>query len=131
MASVIDHASFSTSLPREYYFSPEIYSLEIERVYNRQWQYFGHVSQIRNPGDFLAREVAGERVVVARTEDGGVAAFLNLCRHRGAQLCSLGEGHAHRGRIVCPYHQWTYATDGRLVNAPTIPDGEGIQYEDW
>jgi Rieske 2Fe-2S family protein len=129
MATVIEHATYTTSFPREYYHSPEIFEREIERIFHRQWLYFGHLSQLPEPGDYLARELVGEGVVVTRTTDDEVRAFLNVCRHRGMRLCPAGAG--HKKRFICPYHQWSYATDGRLLNAPTIPDGERIEYEDW
>jgi Rieske 2Fe-2S family protein len=129
MSAVVEHTTYSTSLPREYYYSPEIFEREIERIYHRQWLYFGHLSQLQQPGDYIAREMVGEGVIVTRTKDDEIRGFLNVCRHRGTRLCPVGSG--HKERFICPYHQWSYALDGRLLNAPTIPDGDRIHYEDW
>lgn len=132
MATVIEHPAYFTSFPREFYHSEELFEREMERVFHRQWLYFGQLSQIPDAGDYLAVEViGGENVIAVRGADGEVRAFLNVCRHRGALLCPRGSGHVQRSRIVCPYHQWTYSPDGRLVHGPTIRDGHTIDYEDW
>jgi Rieske 2Fe-2S family protein len=129
MTTVIQHPTYWTSLPREYYHSPEIFEQEIERIYNRQWRYYAHISQLPEPGDYVAREMLGEGVIVIRGSDGEIRGFLNHCRHRGSRLCPSGVG--NKSRFVCPYHQWRYSIEGKLMNAPTLPDGENINYPDW
>ncbi|GAB3964850.1 aromatic ring-hydroxylating dioxygenase subunit alpha [Actinoallomurus acanthiterrae] len=60
--------------------------------------------------------MAGQEVLIVRTGDGGLAAHLNVCRHRGARLVA---GPEPEGKAIrCPYHGWTYKLDGRLVGAP-------------
>jgi Rieske 2Fe-2S family protein len=76
------------------------------------------------------RELLGESVIVTRGGDGGVGAFFNVCRHRGSRVCAEGGGNA--ARFVCPYHQWTYrADDGRLLAAPGLAEGDGVDYAAW
>ena len=58
-------------------------------------------------------------MLLVRGRDGLLRAFLNVCRHRGAQLCTEPEGEVKRS-IRCPYHSWTYALDGKLMAAPNI-----------
>lgn len=116
-----DHIKLGTGMPRDFYLSEELFSQEIEVIFNRSWLYAGHESQLTGPGDYLTVESGPESVVVARTAEGGLAAFHNVCRHRGARLVDPGCGRARR--LVCPYHQWTYRMDGTLQGAPKMPAG--------
>ncbi|MGD0454211.1 MAG: aromatic ring-hydroxylating dioxygenase subunit alpha [Solirubrobacteraceae bacterium] len=76
-----------------------------------------HVSQIREPGDFITETVLGRPVLVTRSADGRARAFLNVCRHRGSELVTERCGRGAKS-FVCPYHAWTYETDGRLSHVP-------------
>lgn len=126
MATVIEHPTHFTSLPREYYLSDEILEREHERIFRKQWLYVAHGSELPSTGDYIVREVLGESVVLVRDENLGVNGFINICRHRGSRICDEAKGHVTR--FVCPYHQWNYRLDGSLRNAPSIPDGEYVDY---
>jgi Rieske 2Fe-2S family protein len=108
------------TLGREYYCSPEIFELDIEKVFFTQWLYVGHESQIARPGDFLVYSLAGESIVVLRGEKGELRAFFNVCRHRGSRLIQEACGSIRAFR--CPYHNWTYGLDGSLRGAPGMLD---------
>ncbi len=95
---------------------PEILAAEQERVFARSWVYLGHDSEVRAPGDFRTRTVAGRPVLMLRDRSGGLRAFLNTCRHRGAVVCREREGNSQR--FTCLYHGWTYDCDGALVGVP-------------
>lgn len=103
-------------LPGWTYHSPALFALEREHVFLRHWQIAGHVSDIPNPGDWLAFDLLGERAVVMRGPDGQVRAFMNLCRHRGARVVDGAQGSC-KGAIVCPFHGWVYNLDGTLRGA--------------
>jgi Rieske 2Fe-2S family protein len=120
---------FFTLLPREYYTSEEIFEREVEQIFTRQWTYVAHESQIPNPGDFVVEEIVGESLIIVRGDEGEVNAFFNVCRHRGYQFCEQVRGSAKR--FICPYHQWSYDRDGRVLNVPGAPDGELFDYADW
>ena len=77
-------------------------------------------SEIPEPGDFLTDDFSGVPLLVVRGEDGVVRGFLNVCRHRGSRVA---QGHGNRRRFVCPYHGWTYGSDGQLLR---IPHDEGF-----
>ena len=114
------------SLPQPLYLSPEVFDRDIERIFMRSWTFVGHVARIPVTGDYFLYEFGDESVVVIRTdeqaEDGaGVAAFFNVCRHRGSRVCLEDEGRA-KGRLVCPYHAWTYSLDGQWASARHMPD---------
>jgi phenylpropionate dioxygenase-like ring-hydroxylating dioxygenase large terminal subunit len=127
--SAIEHETYFTSLSRAHYTSPEILEQELERIFRRQWLYFCHVSELRGAGAYVNREMVGENVVVVRGGDGTIHAFLNVCRHRGYRVCPLGSGQIRT--FVCDYHRWSYALDGSLLGAPTMPDGSFFEYGDW
>ncbi len=95
---------------------PEVLETERRVVFDKCWIYAGHDSEIGEPGDFKTRNVCGRPIIFCRGGDGGMRAFLNTCRHRGATVCREAEGNA-RG-YYCFYHGWGYDRDGRLVNVP-------------
>ncbi len=110
------------SLPAEFYVSPDIYRLDIDRMLSGHWFCAGHVSQIPDAGDWMELAIDIESVIVVRGEDGVIRALANVCRHRGSRICEGPVGHAARGRLVCPYHAWVYRTDGTLAQARMMPD---------
>ncbi|MFD5618902.1 aromatic ring-hydroxylating dioxygenase subunit alpha [Streptomyces yangpuensis] len=104
------------ALPARYYTDPGIAAAETRHVFGASWQLVCHESDLPDPGSRLAATVADREVLVVRTEDGGLAAHLNVCRHRGTRLVTNPEPAAKA--IRCPYHGWTYRLDGSLVGAP-------------
>jgi glycine betaine catabolism A len=123
------------SLPSDYYLSEEIFSAERERIFCREWFCVGREEQIAKPGDSLVVEVLGESVLLVRTKEEEVRAHYNVCRHRGARLVAgqeencdvkLSGGVLGTSGIRCPYHQWTYGLDGRLLNAPYMKEDDGF-----
>ena len=74
----------------------------------------GTRARFRNPGDYFTFAVGDDSLIVIRDDDGEIHALWNVCRHRGTQICDEPQGRV--GRLVCPYHQWTYGRDGSLVS---------------
>jgi len=105
---------------RSVYTDPALFDLEMERIFGRAWLILGHESQVRHPGDFFTTRMGPRPVIVTRHTDGSVRVLENRCAHRGARVCEAPTGHA--SQLVCPYHGWTYGTDGSLRAVP-IPDG--------
>ena len=103
------------TLPWSWYSDPAVLDLEHDRVFNRFWQYAGHVADVAEPGSYSATIVGRLPVVLVRDQQAELRAFLNVCRHRGAIVC---EGTGRRETIQCPYHAWTYGLDGSLITAP-------------
>lgn len=114
----------SKTLPARFYTDASLFGEEIERFFGQRWFCAGRADAIPRAGDYFLREIAGESLIVTRAEDGGIRAFYNVCRHRGTRLCSMPEG-SFGTRILCPYHGWTYALDGRLLGAPHM---EGVAF---
>ncbi len=115
---------------RRVYVDPEIFELEMERVFGRAWLFVGHISQVQNPGDYFTTELARQPVVMTRHRDGKVHVLFNRCTHRGAKV--INERCGHTGRMTCLYHGWSFDTDGTLAAVP-IPDGcaSGFRKEDF
>jgi carnitine monooxygenase subunit len=105
------------SLPGWIYRDAEFLEAEKERVFANSWQVVCHLSDIPNPGDYHTLDFLGEPLVAVRGQDHAVSAFFNVCRHRAARLLDGASGHCP-GRIVCPYHAWTYGLNGRLTAVP-------------
>lgn len=89
--------------------------MDLQEIIAKTWQWVCHVEKVRNPGDYIAVEVAGKPIAVVRDREGKLRAFWNVCKHRAHHLL---EGSGNSTRIMCPYHAWTYKLDGQLVRAP-------------
>ena len=100
-------------ISREIFVNEEIYREEQERLFARAWLYVGHESQIPNPGDYFVSCMGEESVILTRDRKGVTHVFLNTCRHRGMKVCRYDDGNTVN--FICPYHGWSYATDGELV----------------
>lgn len=98
------------------YHDRDVFDLEMERIFARTWLFLTHECMIPNKGDFITTRMGQDEVIVVRQQDGGIKAFLNVCRHRGARVCPVEAGNA-RG-FVCNYHGWSYGTDGALQSMP-------------
>jgi len=102
------------SLPGQFYSSELVHRAELERIWRRGWLFVGHTCEIPGPGDYFTFAVDDDSLIVIRNDDGDIHALWNVCRHRGTQICSEPQGKV--GRLVCPYHQWTYGRDGSLIS---------------
>ena len=101
------------ALPREFQTDPGIYQLDLERIWRRGWLFAGHTCQVKRPGDYFVFDLDTDSIIVIRGDDERLHALHNTCRHRGMKVCQAAAGHVTR--IVCPYHQWSYARNGELV----------------
>src|SRR5438105_5272543 len=104
------------TISREIFVSEAIYREEVERVFARAWLFVGHESQIPGPGDFVVSGMGEESVILCRDRRGEIHVFLNSCRHRGMKVCRYDEGNT--SVFTCPYHGWSYGTDGKLGGVP-------------
>ena len=111
------------SLEARYYTDPQIYSAETDGLLARTWQFAVHSSELANPGDYYAFEIADESLFCIRDKEGTIRTFYNVCQHRAHQLVN-GKGSSKL--VVCPYHAWTYELDGKLRAGPNINAVEGF-----
>lgn len=112
-----DGPSLIPTLAGRYYTDPEVFAREQQLVFEQMWFCAVRSSDLAKPGAFRKVQVGRESVLVVRGRDGALRAFLNICRHRGAQLCTEPAGEVKRN-LQCPYHAWTYGLDGKLRAAP-------------
>ena len=105
---------------RDVYTDPELFELEIERIFGRAWVFVGHDSQIPNPGDYITTEIGRQPVILIRHKDGSARVLLNRCSHRGAKVLNDASGNAKS--LICLYHGWSFGTDGACLGV-TMPEG--------
>ena len=113
---VEDLENLTFSVHRSVFVSPDILEDENRAIFDKCWVYVGHASEIKNPGDFVTRSVAGRPVIFCRDRQGNVRALFNVCRHRGAIVCREREGNTRQ--FYCIYHGWAYNTDGSIKGIP-------------
>ena len=109
-----------TTLPGRDYWSEEVYELDREKVFFREWFVVARADEAPAPGDYVTVDVAGESLIVIRGADGELRAFHNVCRHRGARICDPESTGRAKRALKCPYHAWSYAPDGRLIGTPLV-----------
>jgi phenylpropionate dioxygenase-like ring-hydroxylating dioxygenase large terminal subunit len=111
---------------RDVYTDPEIFQLEMERLWSRTWIYVGHASQVPNPGDYITADIAAKPVIMVRHTDGTIRVLMNRCAHKGTKVVYDFAGNTGK-TFRCPYHAWTYRTDGTLLHIPLKEGYEGTQ----
>ncbi|WP_118138667.1 aromatic ring-hydroxylating dioxygenase subunit alpha [Oceanicella sp. SM1341] len=109
------------SLQQPFYTDDEIFAQDMALIWHRDWLFAGHDCEIPKTGDFFTWRVGDAEAIVVRGADGRIRAFHNSCRHRGSRICQTHKGSAPK--LVCPYHQWTYELDGRLLYAREMGPG--------
>jgi phenylpropionate dioxygenase-like ring-hydroxylating dioxygenase large terminal subunit len=114
---------------RDVYTSAEIFQLEMERLWSRTWIYVGHESQVPNPGDFISVDIAAQPVLMVRHSDGSVRVLMNRCAHKGTKVVYDLAGNTGK-TFRCPYHAWTYRTDGTLLQIPLKEGYDGTRLSD-
>lgn len=112
----------ASALHPEFYADPKWLGFERREIFRRTWQLVGPESWAAGKGDHFVVDIAGAGVLVARGDDGGLRAFLNACRHRGAPIAACAGKNAKR--FNCPYHGWSYRLDGSLRAAPEMTEAE-------
>ena len=117
-----DHA-----LDRLLYVDRGTYELDLAEIYYRDWLFAIPACEIPKTGNYVTVQVGEYPIVVVRGADGKIRAFHNSCRHRGSRVCTALKGSAPK--LVCPYHQWTYELDGRLLYARDMgPDFDASKH---
>jgi Rieske 2Fe-2S family protein len=122
--------SLISTLPGNFYTDPQIFAVEQAKIFERMWFCAARGTDIPNPGSFRTVQVGTESILISRSRRGEVRAFFNVCRHRGAKICTEESGSVTRA-FQCPYHAWTYDLDGKLIAAPNLtkmPDIDRNEY---
>ncbi|MGK5112334.1 MULTISPECIES: aromatic ring-hydroxylating oxygenase subunit alpha [unclassified Geodermatophilus] len=103
-------------VPATLFGNPHVYQQELRSVFGRCWVFMAHESEVAANGDYVVRKIGEDNFIVSRDEKGELHVLFDACRHRGVQVCRADSGNTSHFR--CPYHGWTYSTDGSLVGAP-------------
>ena len=109
------------TLPSRFYTSTEIFDQELEHIFYSRWIYVACEADIPKPSDYVALKIGKRSFFLQRTESGEVHGFYNVCRHRGHELVPGEKGNCRR--LICPYHNWTYNLDGKLLHARGMEPG--------
>lgn len=111
------------SLDAKFYTDPKIFEIESNGLFKRTWQFAGHISQVKNTGDYFTFSIAGENLFCIRDKQGELHAYYNVCQHRAHELVN---GSGNSKLLVCPYHAWTYELTGQLRSGPNVNSVEGF-----
>jgi phenylpropionate dioxygenase-like ring-hydroxylating dioxygenase large terminal subunit len=113
---------------KDVYIDQELFELEMEHLFANTWNYVGHASQIPNPGDYFTTTIGTQPVLMVRHTDGEVKVLYNRCPHKGVKIAVDGCGST--GKFFrCPYHAWTFRTDGSLLSIPLKKGYENTGFE--
>ena len=118
------------TLPARLYGCPDAWLRERTGLFGHTWLFLGHEAEAQDAGDWIASDVAGHRLLMVRGADGALRAFHNVCRHRAGPLVGGEAGNCGR-ELVCGYHGWRYALDGRLRAATGFGAAEGFDPRDF
>jgi Rieske 2Fe-2S family protein len=121
LASALRPFGESTMLPAAAYTAPEVLAWERRHLFAGSWTALGRTADLAGAGNQRAATIGDVGVLLTFPSDGAPRAFANVCRHRGHELLSAGEA-TDRPAVLCPYHGWSYALDGRLRTAPRMGD---------
>lgn len=109
-----DEPARSTTPSGRFYVDPDVLARERTALFFRAWHYAGGLSELERTGDYVTARLLDQNVIVMRGRDGVLRGFHNVCQHRAHELL---DGRGNTRTIVCPYHAWSYADDGRLLSA--------------
>jgi fatty-acyl-CoA synthase len=98
------------------YTHPAIFGRELERIWYRTWVYVGHVSEVREPNDYVLKSIGPQPLIMTRDRQGEIHLLLNRCSHRANMVCDAARGNS--GAFRCPYHGWTFSNTGKLLGYP-------------
>ncbi|CAM3959769.1 Rieske 2Fe-2S domain-containing protein [Flavobacterium sinopsychrotolerans] len=108
---------------RESFTNPELFELEMKYIFENNWVYLAHESQITEANDYFTTHIGRQPIFIARNKEGELNAFINACSHRGAQLCRYKKG--NKSTYTCPFHGWTFNNSGKLLK---VKDVKGAGY---
>lgn len=115
------------ALEQGFYTDVEVFNHDMEHIFYKEWLFAAPACELDKPGAFLTLQVGAYGVVLVKGVDGQIRGFHNSCRHRGSTLCKTAKGNTPK--LVCPYHQWTYELDGRLLWARDMgPDFDASKH---
>jgi phenylpropionate dioxygenase-like ring-hydroxylating dioxygenase large terminal subunit len=124
----------AVTLPPAAYTSEAWFKFEAETVMKPGWMCVAHVSQVKNPGDYLRIDLLDEPMLVIRRDDGEIGVLSRVCPHRGADIMPYTMGYQETGTaksLVCPYHRWSFGFDGGLKGCAHMDQAAEFNKADW
>ncbi len=119
----------SATLPATWYYDSAILSKEREEIFFKTWQFVGLAQNLHEPGSFMRARIQDQELLLTRDQNMKLRAFYNICTHRGALLTSEELGCARR--FTCPYHGWSFASDGALKTAANAENVRSFDKADY
>lgn len=108
------------SLPQAFYTDEDVFQADMKNIWHKEWIFALPAAELPKTGNYVTLEIGAYSIIVVRGADGTIRSFHNSCRHRGSRICSAAKGSSPK--LVCPYHQWTYELDGKLLWAREMGD---------
>ncbi|MDQ7261342.1 Rieske 2Fe-2S domain-containing protein [Paracoccus sp. PS-1] len=108
---------------RDIFTNEDLFALEMKHIFEGNWVYLAHESQIPEPNDYYTTWIGRQPVVITRDKTGTLHAVINACAHKGAMLCRRKQG--NKGSFTCPFHGWTFSNTGKLLK---VKDAKTTQY---
>ena len=110
---------------RDIFTNEDLFALEMKHIFEGNWVYLAHESQIPDVNDYYTTWIGRQPVVITRDKTGQLNAVINACAHKGAMLCRRKQG--NKGSFTCPFHGWTFSNTGKLLK---VKDAKTTQYPD-
>ena len=127
MADSNNLKNIEKTLPSYFYYDRSFFNDELEKIWNRNWIYVCHVSNLKDKLSFKTLKIGFQSLIILRDRNDNINAFINTCRHRGSILCDSSSGKLASNLLVCPYHQWSYnVADGSLKKTSSFNEPEGF-----
>lgn len=108
---------------RDIFTNPELFELEMKHLFESNWVYLAHESQIPDNNDYYTTSIGRQPIIITRDKQGELHAVINACAHKGAMLCR--RKHGNKGSFTCPFHGWTFNNTGKLLK---VKDEKTTEY---
>lgn len=114
-ALVVDRENHIYRCHRSIFTDPQLFEFEMKHIFEGNWVFLAHESQIPQPGDYYTLTLGRQPVIITRDKKNELHALINSCAHRGAMLCRRKTG--NKNSFTCPFHGWTFSNNGKLLKA--------------
>ena len=121
LGALLDTYRPGIALPGPFFTDDALYAAEMEYLFGRHWLFLASEPEIPEGGDYRTYQIGPYPIFILRQDDGAIAAFHNTCRHRGARVLQQPSG-VVGAKLVCPYHRWSYDTNGRVIGCGASRD---------
>jgi Rieske 2Fe-2S family protein len=121
LISLLDSRRSGYALPGAFFSDERVFAADLQHIFGRHWLFVASEPEIAQPGDYRTYQIGPYPIFILRQDDGSISAFHNTCRHRGSRILQQESG-VVGAKVVCPYHRWSYDTQGRVVDCGPMGD---------